>query len=91
VFGIGLGWLVQRSHGSRIWIIGPAIPFALAVLAYLVGGYSVEIQGSILAWFGLVALYAFGPVFLGRLLGFAWARIRTQPPSASPEAPTTAT
>ena len=88
VIGIVLGWQAQVAQGSRVWIIAPAIPFVLVVLAYLVG-LRPEFGASSVAWFGLVALYVFGPVLLGRFLRLAWTRVRSRPTSASPRGPTT--
>jgi len=81
VIGILLGWRTPLAQGSRNLtpVVAPAIPFALAVLAYPAGVYGPLALDLTLEWFGLVALYAFGPVVLGRLLRLARVRLRSRP------------
>jgi hypothetical protein len=73
VIGIVLGWKARATSGWPRWVplVAPAIPVAIAVAAYVVRDWAVRMGDSVLPWFGLVALYAYGPVVLGLLLRVA--------------------
>jgi len=78
LIGLILGWVAPTAPAPRSWtlVLAPSVPMAIAIVAYVTRGYGAPIEDSILAWFGIVALYSYGPVALGRGLRIASIRLR---------------